>query len=455
MLLLAVGCAARPPAKASSPPLVAPADPPAAAERSIRFVENDYERALAEARARKLPLFIDAWAPWCHSCLSLRAYVFPDPALRRMAPRFVWLSVDTEREDNASVVSKLGVRVLPTLYVIEPATEARIWAWSGSVTASELANLLDDAEVAFQRGEGGAASTALLRGHRASAEGKWREAIAAYREALAAASSDWPKRAQAVDGLVMRLADDKQLAECVVTGADEAPKLPPGPALADVVRTAIGCAEELPAGSSPRNRLTDLVELGEHLVSDVSQPILPDDRSDLFDYVVAGLRELGRSMEAKRVSRAWQVFLDDEARRAPSPAARAVFDAHRLRAYTAVGEPERALPMLAQSAQDFPSDYNPPARMAVAYLAMKRYDEALSAVRRAIGLAYGPRKLQLWSLEADIYEAKGDEASAKGALQAALDFARTLPLAAKYAPLIDRLAQRWAKTSGPISRQAP
>jgi len=28
------------------------------------FIADDYSRALAEARARKLPLFIESWAPW-------------------------------------------------------------------------------------------------------------------------------------------------------------------------------------------------------------------------------------------------------------------------------------------------------------------------------------------------------------------------------------------------------
>jgi tetratricopeptide (TPR) repeat protein len=412
---------------------------------SIRFVENDYPLALASARARTLPLFIDAWASWCHSCLSLRSFVFPDPALRRTAERFVWLSLDTEREENAPIVSKLGVRVLPTLYVVDPASEVPIVAWSGSLTATELADLLDDAELAFRRGEGGAASAALLRGHRASADGKFGDAIGAYREALAVAPSGWPKRAQAVDGLVMRLADDKQFAACVVTGADEAPKLPPGTAIADVVRTAIGCAEELAVGASARARLPELAALGERLASDATQPILPDDRSDVFDYVVGALQALGRAPDAKRVARAWATFLEDQAARASTPAARAVFDAHRLGAYEAIGEPERALPMLAQSEHDFPEDYNPPARMAKAYFAMKHYDEALSAIRRAIDRAYGPRKLQLWSLEADVYEAKGDQASAKRALQAALDFARTVPLTAKYAALRDSLSARRAK----------
>jgi hypothetical protein len=32
--------------------------------RPLPFQSDDYPRALAEARARDLPLFIEAWAPW-------------------------------------------------------------------------------------------------------------------------------------------------------------------------------------------------------------------------------------------------------------------------------------------------------------------------------------------------------------------------------------------------------
>ena len=34
---------------------------PAAA---LPFIENDYAKALARAKAKNLPIFADAWAPW-------------------------------------------------------------------------------------------------------------------------------------------------------------------------------------------------------------------------------------------------------------------------------------------------------------------------------------------------------------------------------------------------------
>jgi hypothetical protein len=35
-----------------------------AAHAGLPFIENDYPRAIAEARSRALPLFVEAWTPW-------------------------------------------------------------------------------------------------------------------------------------------------------------------------------------------------------------------------------------------------------------------------------------------------------------------------------------------------------------------------------------------------------
>jgi len=43
---------------------VSRADHGAAAREVLPFIADDYPRALSEARSRKLPIFVEAWAPW-------------------------------------------------------------------------------------------------------------------------------------------------------------------------------------------------------------------------------------------------------------------------------------------------------------------------------------------------------------------------------------------------------
>jgi thioredoxin-like negative regulator of GroEL len=430
----------------------APAAPPAPRPPPVVFVENDYSRALAEARSRSVPLFVDAWAPWCHTCLSMRAYVFPDPSLRRFADRFVWLSLDTEREENAAAVGKLGVRVLPTLYVVDPLSEQKIVAWPGSLTAGELGGMLDGALRSAASAPAGEADAALERGQRAAAGERANVAVGEYRAALRAAAPGWPARPVAVDALVTALEAERRPAECVREAA-AAPTLPPGTALADVVRAAIRCAMALPPDAPERAELADFAALGERIASDPGEPVLADDRSDLFQHVVDALAGLERDDDAHRVAQAWAAFLEAEAARAPSPAARAVFDSHRLAAYVALHEPERAIPMLRQSARDFPRDYNPLARLGIALTAMKLYDDAIAALARALPLAYGPRKLRIWAAQGDAYKAKGDVNGERRALGEALDYAKTVPLTGAYPDLRDALARRLDALGAPAPRK--
>jgi hypothetical protein len=38
--------------------------PAVAAHSTLPWIDDDYEKAIAEARARKVPIFVEAWAPW-------------------------------------------------------------------------------------------------------------------------------------------------------------------------------------------------------------------------------------------------------------------------------------------------------------------------------------------------------------------------------------------------------
>jgi hypothetical protein len=37
---------------------------PAVAKEVLPFIDNDYPKALAQARKKNVPIFVDAWAPW-------------------------------------------------------------------------------------------------------------------------------------------------------------------------------------------------------------------------------------------------------------------------------------------------------------------------------------------------------------------------------------------------------
>ncbi|MEZ5314084.1 MAG: thioredoxin family protein [Thermoanaerobaculia bacterium] len=117
-----------------------------ASEGVLPWVENDYPKALAEARARNVPIFLEAWAPWCHSCRSMQAYVYTDRRLAPYARRFVWLSVDTENKVNAATIAKYPVGAWPSMYVIDPQTEKADFRWTGSATVEQLRNFLDETE---------------------------------------------------------------------------------------------------------------------------------------------------------------------------------------------------------------------------------------------------------------------------------------------------------------------
>jgi hypothetical protein len=52
-------------ALAAAPQALAAASAPKTAAREVvPFIADDWPRALSEARAKNVPIFIEAWAPW-------------------------------------------------------------------------------------------------------------------------------------------------------------------------------------------------------------------------------------------------------------------------------------------------------------------------------------------------------------------------------------------------------
>lgn len=63
LALLAPACAGQP-SQGAGPAAAAKTGDQAAVAPALRFIEDDVLAALAEAKRRGVPVFVEAWAPW-------------------------------------------------------------------------------------------------------------------------------------------------------------------------------------------------------------------------------------------------------------------------------------------------------------------------------------------------------------------------------------------------------
>jgi tetratricopeptide (TPR) repeat protein len=357
----------------------------------------------------------------------MRAFVFTDKALQRHAGQFVWLSIDTEKSGNAATLAKYPVSVWPSFYVVDPQTETIALRWVGGATVPQLQKILDDGSHAIAGPKGGL-DQILARADRLYGQGKNAEAAREYSEVLKRAPAAWPQRRRVLESLLFAFQGSHQSGLCAVTAKDAFASVAKTSSAANVAGSGLDCALSIPATDPSRKALVDALAADARLVLSRPRPdIAADDVSSLYQTLGEEREQAGDKEGRRKVQSDWASFLEAQAAAAKTPDARAVFDSHRLAAYLALEEPQRALVMLEASERDLPEDYNPPARLAVAYRELKRYDEALAASDRALAKAYGPRKIGILQTRADIYAKKGDSAAARRTLQEAIAAAESLP----------------------------
>jgi|SRR5437870_169285 len=399
----------------------------------------------------------------------MRAYVFADPALARRAGQFVWLELDTEKSKNASVAKRLGIPALPTFFILDPGTEEVALRWVGGATVAQLDRILDDGRTAVARAtadraapvgagaktaSGGSgtsahgsekANQALARAERLYGAGDWAAAAGAYGEALAASPTGWPQYSRAVESRLYALTSSDSSEAAAMFARDAYPRLARTPSAANVAATGLDAALALPNEHPQRAALVKtLTAAARDVVADSTLAVAADDRSGTYIALLDERKDAKDEAGAREVARQWAAFLEGQAARAKSPEQRAVFDPHRLSAYIEMGAPQRAIPMLDASERDFPDDYNPPARLAIAYQEMKRWDDALAASDRALPKAYGPRKLRLLRTRADIYAAAGDTTAARRTVEEAIAAAESFPPGQRSDATIEGLKKKLA-----------
>ena len=379
--------------------------PPAvsAAAAAVPFIDDDYPKALAQARARNLPIFLEAWAPWCHSCRSMQAYVYTDAKLKPFADRFVWLAIDTEKPGNAATVAKFPVGAWPSMYVIDPRTETVTFRWTGSATIEQLLRFLEEARAPAAGKSLDAAVPRKRRACRASlaeadrlyGAAAWDKAATAYAAVIARAPAQWAPLPRVADAYLFALQKADRGAECARAARELLPRIAGTPSSGSVAAVGLDCAVGLAADAPERSAaIADLERAARAALDDPALGLADDDRSGLYISLIGAREDAKDEVGKKRLSGEWIALLESAAAKAPTPAARAVFDSHRLSAYLEIGEPQRAIPMLEASERDSTRRLQP---AGAARRGLSRdeglWPRALAASDRALAKAYGPRRL--------------------------------------------------------------
>jgi tetratricopeptide (TPR) repeat protein len=359
----------------------------------------------------------------------MRAFVFTDPALASRAGQFVWLAVNTDLPRNAHFEDRFTLDAWPTFYVVRAADESVALRWVGGMTIGQVQTFLDDSILVLAgKTPTSAAAVAAARADRLYAEGENGQAAEAYRQVLEAAPPDWPGYARTVESLLFAYMASDAPGPCVALAREALPRVGGTASVVNVSVSGLACALDLEKDDPDRGGAVAEMETAvRRTLDDPETGASADDRSSGFGYLVQAREDAGDAVGARAVAEEWATFLEAQAAAAQTPEQRAVFDSHRLRAYLALGQPEKAIRMLEAAERELPEDDNPPARLAYTYQKMERWDEALAASRRAVARAAGPRRVRLLQRQADIHAAKGDARSARKALAMALEEAEALP----------------------------
>jgi tetratricopeptide (TPR) repeat protein len=375
----------------------------------------------------------------------MRAYVLPDARLAKLAGRFAWLEIDTEKPHNAAFLEKHPVEVWPTLLVIDPASETVVLRWAGTATAAQVERLVLDGERALGASRASAAEEALARADRLSGERRHAESALAYAEAARKGGRGWPGAERAAESRVQALSMAGDPVACAEAAREVLPGLVHGPAAARAAAQGVSCALEIEDEARREAALSALEPRARQEAG--AKGILADDRSWLHDVLSQARAARGDEAGAKADAERWLAFLEAEASRAPTPAARSAFDGPRVSAAVRLGDPARALPAVLASERDLPRDFVPPTHLAVLYLELDRPAEALGAARRALSLAQGPRRVRVHVLEAQALLALERAGEARAALEAAVRDGEALPEAAR--------PESWLRRAGEMLGKLP
>lgn len=400
---------------------------------ALHWFHDDYAGALACAKGKGVPLAIDMWAPWCHTCLSMQAYVLTDERFADYDRRFVFLALDTDRELNAAPVAKFPPAAWPTFFVVSPVDESIQSRFVGGGTVEQILGFLDDGERGHQALQGGqlaAHEAAAREGDRAASRKDWRAARAAYAEALAQAPAGWARGPDTMVSLAAATVRDKAWDECDDVALRWLDATGSSASATDFAAHALGCASSHPDAATKTALHEAVAKRLAAIADDRNAALSIDDRSDALMYLRQTLDTLGRKDEARAAAERQRVLLDTAAGKA-SPHEAMMYNWPRAELYAYLDRELELVPALEASANALPKEYDPPYRLAWLLLEAGKPDDARRWAEQAETLAYGPRKARVQGLLAQIHAKRGDRPAERAARAAVLATLEALPVEAR------------------------
>jgi thiol-disulfide isomerase/thioredoxin len=388
-------------------------------EGQLTWIADDYPGALACAREKHVPLVVDLWAPWCHTCLSMQSTVFVDPTFDVEANRFVFLALDTDRESNAAALGKMSISAWPTFYVIGN-DETVLARWVGAASLMQFHEFLASGAVGGGEAHWLSAERALAMKDLANAEPELVAALAGTSEA---------RRPEILNNLILVKWKRQDLPGCLDVADKHMNETGNTAAASDFLVTAMSCAEAAEKDSPDRVKALReaAVARWKQLLAEPKSPMSVDDRSDAMASLREALDALGQKDEAHAIAEQQRALLDDSAGKATTPMAAMTYNWPRSEVYVYLGRPLELVPALEKSAKDLPGEYDPRARLGWIYLKAGKLEDAVRWTDQALALVYGPRKARLLTQRADIAKAAGDAAGERTYREQVVKLWETLP----------------------------
>lgn len=391
-------------------PASGPACAKAVAKGPIRWIEDDFPAAVACARVMNVPIVVDLWAPWCHTCISMQTTVFLEPSFAALGDQFVFAAIDTDREINAEAVGKFSTSAWPTFYVID-AREQVLARFVGAATLTQFQDFMAAGKRASAGGIA-AADARLLGAERALASRDLETANEELTAAIAAAPPEWPRRAEAIGSLLLTKSKLDDQVACIELADTYMDAVGASAIATSFWSTAVSCAgkreKEMPERSKAiRDRAISKLRA---VIDDPKAPLSVDDRAEALGYLRDALDDAGKKDEATQIAEKLRAHVDKAWQQAPTPFARMTFLWPRAEAYAYLGRPLDLVPDFEKLATELPTEYDPPARIGWLYLRGGKLTEAAAWTDKALAMVYGPRKGRLLTQRADIALAAGDRA---------------------------------------------